>query len=150
MKYPFFTSRVSRRKFVDWLLGSSFVAFFAAWAYPVGRYMVPPESPESSLLSVTLPIKADDVGVNEAHSFKFGNRPGVLLRTAAGDLRAFSATCPHLGCTIQYHADEVEFICACHNGRFDGDGRNISGPPPEPLEAFAVHVQGDEIVVSKA
>ena len=35
---------------------------------------------------------ANDSGV----LFKFGNRPGILLRTAAGEWRAFSAVCTHL------------------------------------------------------
>jgi len=34
---------------------------------------------------------------------------------------------------VQYvRADSVVW-CACHNGRFDLDGRVISGPPPRPL-----------------
>lgn len=149
MKNPVTGYGPSRRGFVDWLLGSSVVAFFAAWLYPVGRYLVPPESPESSLLSVTLPVHPDDLGANEARMFKFGNRPGVLLRTTAGELRAFSATCTHLGCTIQYRPELSQFMCACHNGRFDIYGRNVAGPPPRPLENFVVNVRGDRIVVSK-
>ncbi|MBI4395998.1 MAG: Rieske 2Fe-2S domain-containing protein, partial [Elusimicrobia bacterium] len=37
--------------------------------------------------------------------------------------------------------------CACHNGRYDLSGRNISGPPPRPLDLFNVRVEGDEVVV---
>jgi Rieske Fe-S protein len=32
---------------------------------------------------------------------------------------------------------------------YDLNGRNISGPPPRPLEAYQVHVRGDEIVISR-
>jgi Rieske Fe-S protein len=39
--------------------------------------------------------------------------------------------------------------CACHNGHFDLSGRNISGPPPRPLDSLTVNVQGDQIVVRK-
>jgi Rieske Fe-S protein len=40
--------------------------------------------------------------------------------------------------------------CACHNGLYDLNGKNIMGPPPKPLEAYVVNVKGDQIVVSKS
>jgi Rieske Fe-S protein len=39
--------------------------------------------------------------------------------------------------------------CACHNGKYDLNGHNISGPPPRPLEEYRVIVQKDEIFISK-
>ena len=52
-----------------------------------------------------------------------------------GNYRALSATCTHLGCIVQYRSDLQEIWCACHNGLYDLNGRNISGPPPRPLAA---------------
>ena len=49
----------------------------------------------------------------------------------------------------QYRADAQQIWCACHNGTFDLRGRNLSGPPPKPLEEFAVNIVNDEIFVSK-
>ena len=72
------------------------------------------------------------------------------MRTEKGEYRAFSATCTHLNCTVQYRADVKRIWCACHNGHFDLTGRNIAGPPPAPLESYEVHVAGDEVVVSKS
>ncbi|RCK77566.1 MAG: Ubiquinol-cytochrome C reductase iron-sulfur subunit [Ignavibacteriae bacterium] len=71
------------------------------------------------------------------------------MRTPKGDFRAFDATCTHLDCTVQYKKDMGVIWCACHNGKYDLNGRNISGPPPRPLIPFKVIVQGDEIFVSK-
>ena len=51
---------------------------------------MPPTSAESSVASVTLPIKASEVKASTRHIFKFGNRPAILIRTARGDLRAYS------------------------------------------------------------
>jgi Rieske Fe-S protein len=81
--------------------------------------------------------------------FPFGGQPGLLIRNADGSYRAFTAVCTHLGCTVQYKSAESAIWCACHNGRYDLTGRNVSGPPPRPLEAFVVHESGDEIVVEK-
>ncbi|MGD2134955.1 MAG: Rieske (2Fe-2S) protein, partial [Gemmatimonadales bacterium] len=90
-----------------------------------------------------------DVPPNSAQVFKFGSRPGILLRLASGEFRAFSAACTHLGCIVQYRPDLAHIWCACHNGHFDLNGRNIQGPPPAPLEQYTVNVRGGEIVVSK-
>lgn len=139
----------SRRSFIDWLLGTSAAAFLASVLYPVSRYLVPPPAGESSAASVTLPIRAEDVKPNTGQIFKFGSKPGILVRTAAGELRAFSAVCTHLNCTVQYRPDLAEIWCACHNGHFDLKGQNVSGPPPRPLDAYVINVRGSQIVVSK-
>jgi Rieske Fe-S protein len=99
---------------------------------------------------VTLSIKPGDVKVNTGEIFKFGNRPAILIRTPAGELRAFSAVCTHLACIVQFRPDVRHIWCACHNGHFDLNGKNIAGPPPRPLEQYVVKVRGDQIVVSKS
>ena len=138
-----------RRRFVNWFLATSVGAFLAAVLYPVSRYLVPPEVGESTAGTVTLPIKPDDVKANSGQIFKFGSRPGLLVRTVSGELRAFSAVCTHLNCTVQYRADVSHIWCACHNGHYDLNGKNIEGPPPRPLDGFVVNVRGNQIVVSK-
>jgi Rieske Fe-S protein len=143
------TARPTRRGFVNWLLGTSAGAFLISVLYPLARYLVPPPAGESSAASVTLPVKASEVKPNTGQIFKFGSRPAILVRTPAGDLRAFSAVCTHLNCTVQYRPDLSHIWCACHNGHFDLNGQNIAGPPPRPLDAYVVNVRGDQIVVSK-
>ena len=69
--------------------------------------------------------------------------PGIFLEIKA------SATCTHLSCTVQYRDDLHEVWCACHNGMYDLNGRNVSGPPPRPLESFEVQVRGEEIYVRR-
>ncbi|MBI4011103.1 MAG: Rieske 2Fe-2S domain-containing protein [Candidatus Rokubacteria bacterium] len=140
----------SRRRFIDWFLATSAGAFLLSVLYPVGRYLVPPPVGESAAGSVTLAIKPDDLKANTGQIFKFGSRPGILVRTPAGELRAFSAVCTHLNCTVQYRPDLGHIWCACHNGHFDLNGKNIAGPPPRPLDAFAVNARGTQIVVSKS
>ena len=139
----------TRRGVIGWLLGTSAVAFALSVIYPMARYLIPPTAGESQAASVTLPIKPAEVRLNSGQIFKFGNRPGILVRTPAGDLRAFSAVCTHLNCTVQYRADLSHIWCACHNGHFDLNGQNVAGPPPRALDAYAVNVRGAQIVVSK-
>ena len=138
----------SRRSFLNYLLGTGAVATLASIIYPIIRFMVPPKVVESSTSSVVA-AKVSEIKPNEGKIFKFGSKPGILVNTPSGEYRAFSAICTHLDCTVQYRQDEKLIWCACHNGRYDLTGRNISGPPPRPLEEFKVNVRGDEIVVSR-
>ena len=140
----------TRRGFINWFLGTSAGAFLASVLYPLGRYLNPPTVGESTAGTVTLQIKPDDVKVNTGQIFKFGNRPGILVRTPAGELRAFSAVCTHLNCTVQYRSDLSQIWCACHNGHYDLGGKNVEGPPPRPLDPYVVNVRGAQIVVSKS
>lgn len=137
-----------RRGFVELLLGGGFLATAAAFLYPVLRYFVPPKTADLGVDSVVAG-KVGELKPNSGKIFRFGNRPGLLILTAAGEYRAISAVCTHLSCTVQYRPDMKEVWCACHNGKYGLDGRNISGPPPRPLQAFDVQVRGDEIYVSR-
>lgn len=140
----------SRRNFLNWFLSTTAGAFLLSALYPVSRYLIPPQMAESSAGTVTLPLKPDEVKPNSGQIFKFANRPAILVRTPAGELRAFSAVCTHLNCTVQYRGDLGHVWCACHNGHFDLNGKNIDGPPPRPLDTFVVNVRGNQIVVSRS
>jgi len=137
-----------RRRLVEILLGGGVLASIVAFVYPVLRYLVPPPVPDLGGDEVVA-AKLGDLKPNGSKIFRFGTRPALLLLTAEGEYRALSAVCTHLSCTVQYRNDLHEIWCACHNGLYDLNGRNISGPPPRPLDAFQVHVRGDEIVVSR-
>jgi cytochrome b6-f complex iron-sulfur subunit len=135
---------IARRRFVEVVLGSGFVATAVAFLYPVLRYLVPPKAADLGSDAVVAG-RVGELKPNSGKIFRFGNRPGLLILTASGEYRAMSATCTHLSCTVQYRDDLRQVWCACHNGKYDLNGRNISGPPPRPLEAFDVQVRGDEI-----
>jgi cytochrome b6-f complex iron-sulfur subunit len=139
---------VARRRFVEILLGSGLVATALAFVYPVLRYLVPPKASDLGSDAV-IAGRVGELALNSGKIFRFGSRPGLLIRTAGGEYRAMSATCTHLSCTVQYRPDLHEVWCACHNGMYDLSGRNISGPPPRPLENFEVQVRGDEIFVRR-
>jgi len=140
----------TRRGFIDWVLGTSVGGLAVAVLYPVSRYIVPPKAAEAATNSVTLDFTPADIPPNSARIFRFGSRPGILVHTAEGEFRAFSALCTHLSCIVQHREDLGHLWCACHNGHFDLNGVNIGGPPPRPLDAYEVNVRGDEIIVSKA
>jgi Rieske Fe-S protein len=139
----------SRRRFLDYLLGTSAVATLGAILYPIFKFMVPPQIVEAQQNSVVVGKNAD-FATNSGKIFKFGSKPGIIIRTDTGDLKAFSASCTHLACIVQYDPASKQIVCACHNGKYDLTGKNVAGPPPRPLEAFTVNVKGDDVTVTRA
>ncbi len=143
-----FHSRPTRRRVVDWFLGTSLGAVAVSALYPAFRFVIPPEVAEAPTNRV-LAGQLSGLPPGSGKVFRFGSKPGLLVRTDAGEVRAFSAICTHLNCTVQYRKDLQSIWCACHNGRYDLNGNNISGPPPRPLERYRVDLSGDEIWVSR-
>jgi cytochrome b6-f complex iron-sulfur subunit len=139
---------MNRRRFVNLFLGGSLLGAFASLLYPVIRYLIPPRQAEALAKRVAA-AKVGEIAPNSAKLFRFGSSPALLINTADGQLRAFSAVCTHLTCTVSYEADTGTLYCPCHNGRFDLSGNVISGPPPRPLDAYEVEVTGGDIYVSR-
>ncbi len=138
----------SRRFFLKQVIGGGILGLLGATVFAVLRYLWPPQGTRDSVTSVVA-AKVGELAANTAKMFRFRAKPGILSKTPQGQLKAFSAVCTHLGCTVQYEAETSVIWCPCHNGKFDLNGQVISGPPPKPLQAFAANVQGEEIVVSK-
>ena len=53
----------------------------------------------------------------------------ILVIAGADTLTAFDTRCPHLGCQVHWEPKESRFVCPCHLGMFDVDGRATAGPP---------------------
>ena len=137
-----------RRDFLTRLLGVWGAGTFGAILYPILRFLEPPDIPEAASLSASAG-QASDLRPNTARLVPFGAEPALVIRLASGELRAFSAVCTHLSCNVQYRPDLQDIWCACHNGRYDLNGRNVAGPPPRPLRTYDVNVTGDEVVISR-
>ncbi len=63
-------------------------------------------------------------------------KEGVYLMSSKDGLQAFSAKCPHLGCTVNFDAISKRFKCPCHGSMFDASGKWISGPAKKNLEVL--------------
>jgi len=47
-----------------------------------------------------------------------------------------SPICPHLGCPVNWQPDKKQFVCPCHGGIFNADGKHTAGPPPRDLDSL--------------
>jgi len=137
-----------RRDFLNAVLAGAVAALGLLVLYPVWKYLIPPSRRQAIPTSV-LAAKASELAPNSGKIFRFGSKPGIVIRTPGGDIKAFTAICTHLDCTVQYRPDFQHIWCACHNGHYSLEGINIAGPPPRPLTPFKVNIKSDEIFASK-
>ena len=139
----------SRRHFIDLLLGATVLAWLGSIIYPIIRYLKPlPQTGPGGPTHLT----RDESSKLEQKQFVIVPVSGerVIVIQAQDRVCAFSAKCTHEGCTVTYNPGQSVIWCPCHDGRFDLNGRVISGPPPRPLTAYAVNRQPDGgIVVSE-
>jgi len=135
-----------RRDFLDRALGVAGALLATAVLYPIVRFL----KPVAGATEAGGPVKAaraDELKPDTAKIFPIGTSPGIIIRMPDGSYRAFSAVCTHLACTVQYRSTHKDIWCACHNGVYDLQGRNVSGPPPRPLDRYPVRISGDAVVV---
>ena len=53
---------------------------------------------------------------------------------------AISTRCAHLGCPVRFVQSAGNFICPCHGGVYDFEGKVTGGPPVRPLDRFQTRV----------
>jgi Rieske Fe-S protein len=74
----------------------------------------------------------------------------VYVKIAGEDILALSATCAHLGCNVNYDEATGGFKCPCHSGIYDAEGKNISGPPPRPLDRLDAKIEDGKLKINTA
>jgi Rieske Fe-S protein len=146
-----------RRRVLNWFLGTSVGALLASVVYPVLRYVSPPVIPEAATAQVEAGLANDPELMDKGFKIvRFGADPVILIRVSDTDYRAFTATCTHLDCIVEFRKRQQLIWCNCHNGQYDLNGRNVAGPPPRPLTPLQVHVvsrgagQPGSLVVSRS
>ena len=72
-----------------------------------------------------------------------------VRRQGPGDqqITVLSSTCPHLGCPINWHPQQRQFVCPCHKGVFDQTGEKIGGPPPRDMDPLQFEVRSGKLWV---
>jgi len=157
---------LSRRGWLLRGLQASIAATVVAIFYPVVRFLWPQPAPVSGASEVVAPFRVNQLAQAPGNPFNFAGKPCLVVLTPEGakrladgqplhsdDVRAFNAVCTHVDCTVRYRAEEGDIYCSCHEGIYDLNGQNVSGPPPRPLETYKVTLRGEpgeeEIVVSR-
>jgi Rieske Fe-S protein len=64
-----------------------------------------------------------------------------LRRGSDGKPQAMQVVCPHAGCFVEYDAANNNFLCPCHNGRFDLQGKRLDATSPSPRDLDMLEVE---------
>ncbi len=144
------TPLVSRRSFLRYALGFSFLATLAGVLTPIIGYLWPPARGARTGDRRVLVGTVDELPPGQAKVVPVGDEPVIVVHPPQG-LRAYSAVCTHLGCIVHWDQQRQFILCPCHDGRFNPvTGAVISGPPPAPLPPVRLSQEGDNIYVGEA
>jgi cytochrome b6-f complex iron-sulfur subunit len=141
---------MGRRRLITYLLGFSVVATLGGVLTPIIGYLWPPRRASAGGSGRVQIGTTTDFPAGQGKVVPVNNKPVIVVNTAQGGLKAFSAICTHLGCIVEWDQGRQFVLCPCHDGRFNPvNGAIISGPQPAPLPQLAVTVEGDAIYVSE-
>src|SRR5260221_68462 len=59
-----------------------------------------------------------------------------IIRTGQSSYIALSQICTHAGCHVNFNSSSKQFVCPCHGGTYDINGKVISEPPPSPFAQY--------------
>jgi menaquinol-cytochrome c reductase iron-sulfur subunit len=142
----------TRRGFVYAVIYGLGALMSAALAIPAALYLLlPPKTRkqqawvEAGDLSQLQPGVPQEMTFRRIHAdgWKIYSEKGTawVVKTAGGDVIAFSPVCTHLGCAYHWDTQKSEFVCPCHGSDFAIDGRVLSGPAPRPLDRFETKIE---------
>ncbi len=137
--------KVSRRDFIDWIIKGGLLVTLSGMVFPALEYLWPVtrRGPAAGAQEVG---RVEDIPLWGAKKVILGGGALLLIRTPE-KIKAFSASCTHLGCLVEWDSQKKEILCPCHAGLFDMEGRVVSGPPPSPLPSYEVKVVDGKIYV---
>lgn len=144
-------SEMSRRQFLTYTLGATGGFLAAGITIPMIRFAVDPllsslgDSSDQKVVEVAK-VGADPIEVKFMVNQKDGwyesenELIAWIYKEDGGDIRALSPVCKHLGCTVNYSKNDNQFICPCHDARYEKTGKNVT-VAPTPLDEYTVSIK---------
>jgi cytochrome b6-f complex iron-sulfur subunit len=136
------TVTASRRTFLEWIMSGLLFGVFLSAANIIVRYLLPQPKAEK-VRELSLPVGQIPPGSSVVVDYRA--TPVIVVNSRSG-ISAFQSACTHLGCLVKWMPERQKFLCPCHAGVFDADGKVVSGPPPEPLRRVNIEIVGDRVV----
>ncbi len=150
---------ISRRDFIKFVTGGIAAVIGAGFGIPAIGYIISPalrKQADETWIPLG-PFEKIPIGIPTFFSFI---RRGVngwentvtsygvfAIRKDETNVTVLSNICTHLGCHVRWHSDLEHYVSPCHDGHFDILGKNISGPPPRPLDEFQTKVEDGKLSI---
>lgn len=99
---------------------------------------------DPAALPVGTPVKVPLTAVWETGSLDIST---WLVRGEDDTLTAYSPMCTHAACEYGWSDERSLFVCACHEAAFALDGTVVEGPPPRPLDRWALRDESGALEV---
>jgi cytochrome b6-f complex iron-sulfur subunit len=144
-KFMRYGGMMKRRRFLKIFLAFLGSITFLSFTYSFLKFLTSLPSKSADLNRLTL--HRSDIPSGTAKNIVFRNTPAVIINRPDKGYFAFSRICTHLGCLVEYNKSTLQFICPCHAGTYDLEGNVVSGPPPKPLAAIPVKIEGETIII---
>lgn len=102
---------------------------------------------KASDLKPGVPTKIDFVARKRDAWVVTEKRSSAWVTLTGNEFTVFDPRCTHLGCPYRWDQAKEQFLCPCHAAVFDGKGQVVSGPPPRPLDRYAVKVVAGRLLI---
>ena len=146
----------NRRSFLGAIIGLIGAGISSVLGVTIGRYAISPALKAANVaqwievglleeIPEGMPVRRIVVVSQEAGWGRFNSQRLVWITRQDKEVKVFSATCPHLGCTISEGADG--FICPCHNSSWSAAGEKTGGPAPRGMDTLEYRLEGDVLKV---
>ncbi len=152
-------SQLTRRDFIKAVIAGIGGLIGLVVGIPIIGYLISPalrENDKNAWINLG-PLNEYSLGIPKLFEFtrtevngweRTGMNYGVfVLRQNNTEVRVFSNICTHLACHASWHPEVQHYICPCHDGHYDILGRNISGPPPRPLDEFHTKIENGNLYI---
>jgi quinol---cytochrome c reductase iron-sulfur subunit, bacillus type len=156
---------VSRRRFMTGTAHAAGGIAVAAFTLPAVGFAVAPifekherqweavgpvaDFPDDTYIPRTLTLVGGigDVGKSTVYLRKYSTQLDDEPRDEYNEYIAISTRCMHLGCPVRFVSASERFICPCHGGVYDFQGKVDGGPPVRPLDRFYTRVRNGMVEV---
>jgi Rieske Fe-S protein len=153
-------SDLNRRKFMEIGIYSISGTIAAISGVALTRFAIGPsfKKKKAKWIEIELENNPHDSGGFERVVLEYETKDGWLTKNARTlayvkknsehEVLAISAGCTHLGCIVTWDEESKIFKCPCHDGKYDAEGKVVSGPPPTPLQRHKTKVEDGRILLS--
>lgn len=142
-------SPVSRRRFLNWLIGVGSGAVAVFYAVTAVALLKPPPTKAAKWQNLgpvhKFPLEEPTLVLYTGE----GIQDGVfVIRHAQGTPTVFDFHCPHLECPVRWINGAHEFACPCHGSTYNLQGQHTGGPAPHGLWYHTTEVRGTDLWVA--